>query len=192
MGHSLYIYDENGRGAGGGGYGVSALFTADADAVVVAHDAFHHRKFRFPAVFRHQFPQFFFRGKERIQVPARLAGDVAVQHGINVIRAAFIRLYPYAPVCQRFQNPAGDAGLAASAVHSGQQNPGKFFHFCHVAPPPHASLPCASGRRISTQSMPALRQASILISTPPVLPLSLETITAAPVFSMRRRLSSTV
>ena len=101
VGHALCVYNQDGRGLGGGGDGVGAFFTAHADAVVVTHDALHHGKIRRAAVLRHQLPQLDLRGKKRVQIAAGPPRDMAVQHGIDVVRTAFIRLYLDSPVTKR-------------------------------------------------------------------------------------------
>ena len=103
-----------GAGSGGG----------KTQTVIVAHDALDDRDIAALRVVRQKIAHGVAVKKEAVQIGAFRADDPAMEHGVDVIRAAFRRAYPQTPRYQRLQNGAGDGGLAAAAVGTGQHQPG--------------------------------------------------------------------
>ena len=103
-----------GAGSGGG----------KTQTVIVAHDALDDRDIAALRVVRQKIAHGVAVKKEAVQIGAFRADDPAMEHGVDVIRAAFCRAYPQTPRYQRLQNGAGDGGLAAAAVGTGQHQPG--------------------------------------------------------------------
>ena len=99
-----------GAGPGGG----------EAQPVIIAHDALDHRNVAAIAVVRQQIAHGVAVKKERVEIRAFRADNTAVEHGVDIIRAAFRRAYPQAPRYQRLQDGTGDGGLAAAAVGAGR------------------------------------------------------------------------
>lgn len=62
--------------------------------------------------------------------------DSAMEHGIDVIRAAFECAHLQSPVNQRLQHSAGNSGFAAAAVGSGEKYSGnRCFQYPHFLLP---------------------------------------------------------
>ena len=61
--------------------------------------------------------------EKQVQIPAGQVHDPAVEHGVDVIRAAFEAFNCYAPPLERTQQAAGHNRLSASAVHGGEHQP---------------------------------------------------------------------
>ena len=99
-------------GAGAGG--------CQPQTVIIAHDPLNHRDIAVLTVVSQQIAHGVAVKKEAVQIGAFRADDPAMEHGVDVIRAAFCRAYPQTPRYQRLQNGAGDGGLAAAAVGTGQ------------------------------------------------------------------------
>ena len=106
-------------GAGAGG--------CQPQTVIIAHDPFNDRHIALLTIVRQQIAHGVGVKKERVEVRAFRADDPAVEHGVDVIRAAFCRAYPQTPRYQRLQNGAGDGGFAAAAVGTGQYQAGDFL-----------------------------------------------------------------
>ena len=106
-----------GAGPGGG----------EAQPVIIAHDPLYHRDIAAPGVAGQKIAQGIGIKEEGIQIGALRANDPAVEHGVDIIRAAFRRAYSQAPRYQRLQDGTGDGGLAAAAVGAGQYQPGDFL-----------------------------------------------------------------
>ena len=95
------------------------------EAVVVAHHALDDGKLAAAAVFREQVAQCVIVKEKGIEIRTFRADDPAVEHGVNVVRAAFCRGDVASPVHKRLQNGAGNGRFAAAAVGSGENEPRK-------------------------------------------------------------------
>ena len=95
------------------------------EPVVVAHDSLDDGKLTAAAVFREQVAQRVVVKEKGIEVRAFRADDPAVEHGVNIVRAALCRGDAASPVHKRLQDGAGDGRFAAAAVGSGENEPRK-------------------------------------------------------------------
>ena len=105
-----------------------------ACAVVIAHDPLDDRHVPVSAVPCQQVPGSVRVEEKGVQVGAPAAGDLAVEHGVDVVRPALAGPHPEPPVHQGPEHGAGDGGLAAAAVGPGQQEPRHTF--LHIQSPP--------------------------------------------------------
>ena len=114
--HGAFRFPRRLIGAGAGG--------CQPQTVIIAHDPLNHRDIAVLTVVSQQIAHGVAVKKEAVQIGAFRADNTAVEHGVDVIRAAFRRAYPQTPRYQCLQNGAGDGGLAAAAVGSGKHQPG--------------------------------------------------------------------
>ena len=96
----------------------------EAEAVIVAHDALDDGDGAACGVLREQIPERRLVKEKRVEIRAFCADDAAVEHGVDVIRAAFGRGDAQPPVYQRLQNGASHGRLPAAAVRPGDHEPG--------------------------------------------------------------------
>ena len=98
---------------------VRAGVALGADTVIVAHDALDDTALVSALA---QMEAKLGRGGEKgIQILGADAQHAAVEHGVDVIGAAFIGLEGKATAVQRPQQGAGDSGFAAAGVGAGKQ-----------------------------------------------------------------------
>ena len=114
--HGAFRFPRRLIGAGAGG--------CQPQTVIIAHDSLNHRDIAVLTVVSQQIAHGVAVKKEAVQIGAFRADDPAMEHGVDVIRAAFRRPYPQPPPHQRLQHGAGNGGLAAAAVGSGKHQPG--------------------------------------------------------------------
>lgn len=66
----------------------------EAQPVIIAHDPLYHRDIAAPGAAGQKIAQGIGIKEEGIQIGALRANDPAVEHGVDIIRAAFCRAYP--------------------------------------------------------------------------------------------------
>ena len=103
-------------------------------AVIVAHDALDDRRIAVRRVLRQQEAERLRVEEKRVEVGAFRADDPAVEHRVNVIRAAFGCGHAQAAVHQRLQNGAGHGRFAAATVRPGKNEAGSCFFHRHTSP----------------------------------------------------------
>ena len=109
------VHHQHRRGAGGFGQMVGAGLMAHGDAVVVAHDSLDEGQAGPHAVVLQQGPGAVLPQEEQIQVAALGPDDLAVEHGVDVVGAAFKGHRIYLSIHQGLQKGAGHRGFAPSA-----------------------------------------------------------------------------
>ena len=114
--HGAFRFPRRLIGAGAGG--------CQPQPVIIPHDSLNDRHIAVLTVVSQQIAHGVAVKKERVEVRAFRADNTAVEHGVDIIRAAFRRAYPQSPPHQRLQHGAGNGGLAAAAVGSGKHQPG--------------------------------------------------------------------
>ena len=126
------VQHQHRRGAGGPGQVIGAGVGAQADAVIVAHDPLDEGQAAAPAVFLQQVAGGVPAQEEEIQVAAFGPDDLAVKHGVDIVRAALEGHRPGPPVDQGLEKGAGDGGLAAPAGGGAEEQTGR----AHARPSP--------------------------------------------------------
>ena len=116
---ALGVHHQHHGGIGGVGYVVGAGVALGADAVVVAHDALDDAALVGALA---QMEAKLHRGGEKgVQIFGADAQHPAMEHGVNVVGAAFVGLEGKATAVQRSQQGAGDGGLTAAGVGTGDE-----------------------------------------------------------------------
>ena len=116
---TLGVHHQHHGGISGVGHMVGAGVALGADAVVVAHDALDDAALVGALA---QMEAKLGRGGEKgIQILGADAQHPAMEHGVDVIGAAFIGLEGKTTAVQRPQQGAGDGGFAATGVGAGKQ-----------------------------------------------------------------------
>ena len=126
------VQHQHRRGAGGPGQVIGAGVGAQADAVIVAHDPLDEGQAAAPAVFLQQVAGGVPAQEEEVQVAAFGPDDLAVKHGVDIVRAALEGHRPGPPVDQGLEKGAGDGGLAAPAGGGAEEQTGR----AHARPSP--------------------------------------------------------
>ncbi len=131
-----------------GGLPAAGKGAVQTGPIVVAHDPFDDGHVPVPAVSRQQIPQGVLPEEEQIQIAALRPDDPAVEHGVDIVRAAFEGPHPQTPVHQSLKDRAGNGGLPAPAADAGQQDTRRSLF--------HEIAPCSFFRSLLYRSVKVL------------------------------------